>query len=245
MWHTSRGDRTLSGPESLLVGAAIESMIDELLIRMDDCYDEDQPFHQGHYGVVAYDSLTVSQRVGLLHDVAEHLLTETPCVMQLSAAAEASIAAIFIEIRDCVVIEIDLSEDADDESQSQLQSWRQMVRGAARSTLVESSAPDSPTLLVGEFHADAEVDFELPELSCRDRDRWSRVIDQLAENILWDRDFELADCFLDADPGVSSRRRRLLGIDDDYFTHVAPDPRPEELEGLVSETRDLVRRKPR
>jgi hypothetical protein len=112
MWHTSRGDRTLKGAESELIGAAIDSMIDELMIHLDDCFDEDLPF-RGHYGLVAYDSLTVSQRVGLLHDVATHLLTETPSVLPLSASAEAAVAAMFIEISDSVTIEIDLSANAD------------------------------------------------------------------------------------------------------------------------------------
>ncbi len=252
MWHTSRGDRTLVGPESNLISAAIDSMIDELLIRLDDSFEDDQPFHQGHYGLVAYDSLTVSQRVGILHDVARHLLTETSSVMPLSAAAEAAVAAIFIEIRDCVIIEIDLSEDAEPVDWRQLQFWRRMVLRAARdvligSTFAESSAMDATQRdgTSGELVVEDVGQLAFPEPSSRDRGRWSQLIDQLADTILWDRDFELADCFLDADPGVSSQRRRLLGIEDDYFTRVAPDPRPEDLEELVYKTRDIVRRKPR
>jgi hypothetical protein len=55
----------------------------------------------------------------------------------------------------------------------------------------------------------------------------------------------MADGFLDADPGVSQQRRRLLGIDDSYFMAVAPDPHPEEAMRLASRTRDIVRSKPR
>ena len=86
---------------------------------------------------------------------------------------------------------------------------------------------------------------ELPELECDDIRQWESLIDSLAEAILWDRDFEMADSFLDVDPGVSRQRRRLLGIEDDYFASVAPDPRPDEILNLVAKTRDIVRAKPR
>ncbi len=242
MWHTSRGDRTLRGAESELIGAAIDSMVDELLLHLDDCFEDDLPF-RGHYGLVAYDSLTISQRVGLLHDVARHLLTDTPSVFPLSASAEAAVAALFIEVQDSVTIEIDLSVDADADSLEQLQQWRRLVMRAAQATLVDCSSFDSNSF--DHRNADSLSQIEIPRPSCSDKSLWSDLIDLLAEAILWDRDFELADSFLDADPGESSQRRRLLGIEADYFTRVAPDPRPEELEGLVFRTRDIARAKPK
>jgi hypothetical protein len=110
-----------------------------------------------------------------------------------------------------------------------------LVIRAAQATLIEQAETE-----LGEHEQVA-----IPESSCADKSRWSDLIDLLAQAILWDRDFELADSFLDADPGESSQRRRLLGIEDDYFTRVAPDPRPEELEGIVYRTRDIARAKPR
>ena len=75
--------------------------------------------------------------------------------------------------------------------------------------------------------------------------RWEVMVADLADSILWDRDFEMADEFLDVDPGVSRQRRRLLGIDDGYFTQVAPDPLPSEVFSLVSRTKEILRSKPR
>ncbi len=71
------------------------------------------------------------------------------------------------------------------------------------------------------------------------------MVDWLAEAVLWDRDFEMADTFLDVDPGISRQRRRLLGIQEDYFTQVPPDPRPREAIRLALKTREIVRSKPR
>jgi hypothetical protein len=67
----------------------------------------------------------------------------------------------------------------------------------------------------------------------------------LANAILWDRDFEMAGDFLDAEPKISQQRRRLLGISDDYFASIVPDPRGTEVFRLISETRSIVRAKPR
>ncbi|TWU58319.1 hypothetical protein [Rubripirellula reticaptiva] len=221
MWHTSRGDRTLRGAESALVGAAIDTMIDALLVHVDvDCVDEVIPDCDS--GIDVFDQLTVCQRIGLLHEVAEHLLTETDSPMQLSALAEATVAAIFVEVRDQIAIEIDLFGD----SVPPQTEWRSLTLAAYQ------SMPES-------------VSVDLPGRDSIDLTAFEDVVDLLSIAILWDRDFEMAESFLDSDPGVSQKRRKILGIDQDYFTSVAPDPRPEETFSLVSRTREIVRSKPR
>ncbi len=220
MWHSSRGDRTLRGDEAALVGTAIDTMIDALLIHVDvDFVDEVIPDCDS--GIAVFDRLTVCQRIGLLHEVAEHLLTDTAVAMPLSALAEATVAAIFVEIRDQTAIEIDLFGDSPEQDPF----WRAMVLAAYRATPQVSLV-------------------NLPRVQSRDLNAWEDLIDILAGAILWDRDFEMADSFLDIDPGVSHQRRKLLGIDDDYFTSVAPDPKPEQAFELVSKTRDIVRARP-
>ncbi len=242
MWQTSRGNRTLCGAEADLVSNAIDAMIDDLLIQLDEDFDEDQTW-ENQYGLQVFDSLTASQRLRLLYDIAKYLLCPTDDVLPLSAATEAAVAAIFVEIRDSVAIEIDLCDSADEESQEPLQSWRDLVLTAARSGILEvAEISEGDESIAVEESSDA---CELPGVDCRDKELWTNIIDQLADTILWDRDFEMADSFLDADPGISLQRRRLLGIDDDYFTHIAPDPRPDEIEALVGQTRAIVRGKPR
>lgn len=212
----------MRGDEAVLVGTAIDMMIDALLVHVDFVDDE---IPDCDSGIAIYDRLTACQRIGLLHDVANFLLTETPTPMPLSAMAEATVAAIFVEVRDQTAIEIDLF-GASTETETETDcSWRSLIRTAFQ------SAPK----------VTAE---DLPPVTSTDLDRWDDLIDILAGAILWDRDFEMADSFLDIDPGVSYKRRKLLGIHDDYFTSVAPDPRPEEAFSLVSQTREIVRSKP-
>ena len=91
MWHTSRGDRTLRGEEALLVQTSIETMVDALLVRIDEDAGADC-----ESGVAVYDAFSASQRIGLLHDVAKYLLTDTETTLPLSAPLEATIAAVWL-----------------------------------------------------------------------------------------------------------------------------------------------------
>jgi len=225
MWHTSQGDRTLRNDEAFLVRMSIESLINTLLVHVDEEIQNEAVGADTRIdcesGITAYDSLTISQRIAVLHDVAMYLLTDTDKVLALSAELEAAVAAIFVEIRDQVAIEIDFpSFDG-----CRNPSWRTLVRAA-----------------YGSLFADIK---SVPLPQSRDIRQWEHLIESLSDAILWDRDFEMADSFLDDDPGVSHHRQRLLGIDDEYFTSIAHDPRPDEVYGLVSRTRDIVRAKPR
>tara|TARA_R110002049_G_scaffold4601_4_gene31795 strand:- start:11187 stop:11906 length:720 start_codon:yes stop_codon:yes gene_type:complete len=239
MWHTSRGDRTLAGAEGILIGHAIETLIDSLMVHYDEDIDDESAF-QCESGIAVFDSLSTSQRLALLHDVARHLLTPTESALPLSATAEAAVAAVFVEIRDQVAIEIGLMGASPTRSADQSHGtlWRKLVLEAHYSIFGELSATDlEPEYDDGTIYR--------PAVDSRDMNTWEDIIEHLTDAVLWDRDFEMADSFLDVDPGVSQQRRRLLGIDDDYFTRVAPDPRPNEVFDLVSRTRDIVRRKPR
>ena len=103
MWHTSRGDRTLSGDEAELIGHGVDTLVDALVTHIDDDEsDETTLAGDCHCGIPLFDDLTPAQRIALLHDVTAHLLTPTESPLPLSAHAEAAVAAIFVEIRDQV-----------------------------------------------------------------------------------------------------------------------------------------------
>lgn len=235
MWHTSRGDRTLSGSEAKLVAQAVDTMVDTLLVHVDDDL-EAEGFRVCQSGIAVFDALSPSQRIGLLYDVTRHLLTDTESTLPLNATTEAAVAAIFIEIRDQVAIEIDLYPDglAEQVPWDDDRSWRQLVLAACNDVFGDEH---------DEFDG-REPETEFPDPHCPDMARWEDLVDWLAEAVLWDRDFEMAETFLDVDPGISRQRRRLLGIQDDYFTQVAPDPRPQEAMRLASKTREIVRARP-
>lgn len=229
MWHTSLGDRTVRGQEAALIRAAIDTMIDGLMDHIDDELDEISATGY-ESGISVYDAFTPAQQIGLLYQVAKHLLTDTETTVELTAPLEATVAAIFVEARDQVAIEIDFHSCRPRRESEP--TWREMVLAAYRSVFADTEDQD-------------DADEPLPDDQCGDIHAWERLVDALTDAILWDRDFEMADSFMDVDPGVSHHRRQLLGITEDYFTSVAPDPRPDEVFGLVSMTRDIVRAKPR
>jgi hypothetical protein len=232
MWHTSRGDRTLRGEEALIVQGAIDIMIDALLVHIDDEYGDAAA--ECESGIAVFDAFSASQRIGLLHDVATYLLTNTETTLPLSAPLEATVAAVFVEVRDQVAIEVEFYSGRLIEEVRP--TWRQAVLAAYRAVVLFPNDEDGVAEFIGE---------DLPGESCEEIHDWEYLVDGLADAILWDRDFEMADGFLDVDPGISNHRRRLLGISEDYFTSIAPDPRPDDVLHLVSRTRDIVRAKPR
>jgi hypothetical protein len=175
-----------------------------------------------------------------LHDVAKYLLTDTETTLPLSAPLEATIAAVFVEVRDQVAIEIDFLSVGNEDGSA----WRHAVLAAYKAIVLAPNGDYHD----GDYHDGDGRDFvaeDLPDESCEDIHAWEYLVDGLADVVLWDRDFEMAEGFMDVDPGVSNQRRRLLGISEDYFTSIAPDPRPDEVFDLISRTRDIVRAKPR
>ncbi|MDB4654591.1 hypothetical protein OAE40_02305 [Rubripirellula sp.] len=228
MWHTSRGDRTLQGDEATLVREAIDTMVDVLSLHIDDDPGGGVICESG---IAVFDQLAPSQRIALLHDAATHLLTDIGDAPRLSAPLEATVAAIFKDVRDHVAIEVSFPQSTEHARWVERPGWRHLV----------ASAFHSVTISEGDF----EYLEELPLEASSDLHQWERVIDYLADAVLWDRDFEFSGTFLDMDPEILRERRRILGIDDDYFTQIAPDPRPAEVAELVSATRQIVRQKPR
>ena len=228
MWHTSRGDRTLQGDEATLVREAIDTMVDVLSLHIDDDLAGGLICESG---IAVFDQLTPSQRIALLHDAATHLLTDVEDAPRLSAPLEATVAAIFKEVRDHVAIEVDFPQSTEHARWVERPGWRHLV----------ASAFHTVTISEGDF----EYLEDLPLEASGDMHQWDCVIDYLADAILWDRDFEFSGAFLDMDPEILRERRQSLGIDEDYFTRIPPDPRPAEVAELVSATRKIVRQKPR
>ena len=219
MWQTSRGERTLQAAEAELVARAIDTMVDALLMHIDvDWVDEPGVCQTG---IDVFDRLSPSQRISLLHELALHLLSETASSPTRTAATDGAVAAVFVEVRDQVNIEIELFEPSQDSPERR--PWRERVLRAGKQM-------NDPLVL--------------PDPSCRDMSRWEEVIRSLSDSVLSDRDFEMAQSFSVADPDAV-HRQKLMGIDQAYFTCVPDEPPAYEAMRLASVTRDLVRGKPK
>jgi hypothetical protein len=200
MWHTSAGDRVLQGAEAHLLKAALTAIVEE--IKEEASSDGD--LEQWEYGIPRFDELTWTQRLQLLEHVASNLLLPSAGTPDLNAVNESAVAALYERMRH----EIDFEIDSETGTSTQ---WRQMVLAAYDEQFGEEE----------EDFEDDEV-FVQPEVTSADRKAWSFLIECLEDHILWDQDF-LMDEFLDSPPEKSQRLKQFMGIDDDYYSSIAPD----------------------
>jgi hypothetical protein len=210
MWHTSEGDRELTGAEAALLKAAITSVVEQI--------KEESVGHmeQVEYGIRLFDGLPWSQRLVLLEQVATYLFTETREPLELTAVNEAAVGALFEHVRWEIELEIILRSDDPLRPDTQ---WREMVSAAYE----ECIRADGVDVTTEEWEG-----FIRPDITSKDQEAWSDLIESLANRILWDRDFEMEDLFLDEAPEKTHLMKQYLGIDSDYFAAAAPDAVTDE-----------------
>ena len=82
----------------------------------------------------------------------------------------------------------------------------------------------------------------LPDCTCTDIDRWQHEIEILADQILWDRDFELEELIADQDPFKVAGIKEYLGIGRDYFSTPGPDANSQEYLKMDRELVEIVKK---
>lgn len=202
MWHTSEGDRILTGSEARLFRSAVLHLVEQI---------KDEPDDPWICGIHLFDELTWSQKLAVLESVATHLLTHTARLPKLVAVNEAAIGSVFEHISFCIDQELHFNPDQ--------QNWRQLVLDACHESFVTDRTD------FGGGDEDAEDGESCIPVSASDSDkgRWATAIEMLADRILWDRDYQMMGDFLDEPPEKAAMLRQILGIDDEYFATVAND----------------------
>ncbi len=105
MWHVPGGDRSFTGPYSLLLAYGLSEIIERLTF----CYEENDDEHR--FGYKAFANLTLEQKAWTIHQVAFGLLDEKTPIVPLVAFNEAAIASIFPALEDLVSMEIDSTRE--------------------------------------------------------------------------------------------------------------------------------------
>ncbi|MEM7316898.1 MAG: hypothetical protein AAF497_27520 [Planctomycetota bacterium] len=202
MWKTSQGDRILKGAEARLVRETIGFVWDAFRTGLLD--------ESGYYtGVAFFDDLEPKQQLAMILHVGESLLEsrETP---ELTAVREATVYALFRCLFGAIHNEI-TDEEFDNFPQRR---WRQLTLATRREL---------------DLHYDDGEPPELPAPDCNDLDTWEFLTEGLADEILWDRDFEMGYLVEDEDPDNAQVLKQILDIGDDYYTDVSPDPTDDQL----------------
>jgi hypothetical protein len=157
---------------------------------------------------------------------------------KLTALTEGTFAAVYAVIRQWIEIEID-SAKSHPSAAPDPDSMRNLAVAAyreAKSRWEELDPAEGPN----DEHDDAEEPPALLGPESDDCDAWPDLLDELMDQVLWgDRDFEDEDLMLDVNPDLGPGLKAHLGIDDDYFTGVAPGPSVEELAEIRATLRKI------
>ncbi len=150
-------------------------------------------------GIHAFDGLTYGQKVSVLSIVGNGLLRRDVPRAELTAILEAAIAAVFEHMKHLIIIEIDMPELGTN--------WRELVVAARKETEGE----------------------EIPPPTCNDPDEWEIEVNSLAEDVLWDADYDDADLYLDQPPEKAEWLKKMARISDNYYLAIADDLKEEDI----------------
>lgn len=155
-WHTSLGDRVLSGAEADLFREALTTCVDWL----DGDLDQDEAFHE--FGIPVFDSVTTRGKLALLADVGHALLVETEHCPELTAITDSTVAAIFVALDESLEYEIDNEFELEDRT-----FWRRSILAAVVEADSELETPNADSCDWDEWEVLIEV---LRDRILRDRD---------------------------------------------------------------------------
>ncbi|MFC1792953.1 hypothetical protein ACFL3Q_05140 [Planctomycetota bacterium] len=200
MWRTECGERILEGAEAIVFAEALATLLDYAIVDQFDDYES---------GVVCFDNLTYGQKISVLATIGNGLFRKDVAPVDLTAVVEGAIAAVFQNLKDSIVLEIDEPEFGTD--------WRELVIAARK---------------------EAEVE-DIPAPTCTDVDEWELEVEGLTDHILWDRDYEDDHTYMDHPPEKTQWLKHMARIRDDYFTAIADDLSDEEAQAQIKELKKL------
>jgi hypothetical protein len=160
-------------------------------------------------GIKCFDTLTIGQKIFVLSTIGNGLFRKDVEPVELTAVMESGIGAVFKHLYNNITIEIDMPELDSN--------WRKLLVAARKEMEAE----------------------EMPDTNCEDYDEWDLEVDELANAILWDRDYEDGDIYMDHPPEKTEWLKYTAMIPDNYYTSIADDLTDEEAQAKIKELRKL------
>ncbi|QDT13905.1 hypothetical protein [Planctomycetes bacterium K23_9] len=205
MWPTTNGVRKLCGDEAKLIRGIIGMMVDQLVAESRQ--ESDQQF----YGIEWFDSCEVAQRLWLLDQVTDALLTDADPPSP-AAMLEATIDAIFAELFDLIVMEID-------DPALTPTSWR---RSAVAAFECQNGRPPK----VGLDSVDQEI--------------WGLVVTQIADSILGVRLYQQAESFRDGDFKATQMFLQRKGLPDNFLQQIPPLQSVDQTQAVIDRIQSFL-----
>ncbi|MCP4611472.1 MAG: hypothetical protein GY845_22390 [Planctomycetes bacterium] len=160
-------------------------------------------------GIKCFDAMTVGQKISVLSTIGNGLFRKDVDLVELTAVLESGIGAVFKHLSYKIALEIDIPELGSD--------WRELLVAARK----EMEAED------------------IPKPTCEDLNEWDIELEGLANAILWDRDYEDGDIYMDHPPEKTEWLKYMAMISDNYYTAIADDLTDEEAQVKIKELKEL------
>lgn len=202
MWHTSAGDRVLTGAERDVYVLGLGILLDEV-----DLADEEAEFLFGSDIPKLFKDMPYQQKVVSLHVVTKALLEPDEPALPLRAWNEATIHAVYSALSDIVALEVDYTNDGTYKTDEDRYELRRVIFPA-----LASFSREQLTL--------ARVPHGMP-LTHPIGTVWENIVTILSDAVLWDWDYE-EDKVTDADPAKVQQLKEQMGIDPEYYAEAPP-----------------------
>lgn len=197
--------------ERVLQGAEARLFREGLAVLVDMVRED--PEGQQQFSAPPFDNLQPNLKLAVLAEVSSALLQEDWPMPRLTAVREAAVATVYEAIRIWGEMEIDQAAEG-----LESPTWRELILAACEERGIE----------------------ELLDPASEEIGEWELLVCCLSDSVLWDDDWRDSESLLDADPKAGRAVKKLLGIDEDYYIAVPPDPTEEEMEGIWATLRGLT-----
>lgn len=215
MWILDDEERVLTPQEWACISIGLGTLRD---------YIQDDP--DGEYGIAQtgvqiFDRLSASHRLAILADTCEAMTSPTVAAPKLTAVNEGTVAALLQSFWNQLVMELDMSDDLEEDGFPLLE-----CRRALLAAFDGEEDPDTMDML--------------PEIHVDDAESWHSLFSLFESRFLIDTDYEMAALF-DAPTEKVDELKAIMGIDDDYFVSIAPDPTEQEMHQVGQKLAKLLK----
>jgi len=215
MWHKNDGDGVLEGANARLLKVAVAAYVENL--REPECWD-DNPADQEWVDEIRSHWLDVKhvarmehgQRIHMIATVVHALLERSIAAPALTADSEATVYQIYRFLCHAIDIEHDTLNDmqADEKDPA---FGKLLV-----STRIALAAKEVCPGCDGCGLCDLDMGGPL--------EMWHAIVEDIADTVLWDRDWQMEDSLADSSPTTTRDVKTLTGIEEGYFTTPVEEP---------------------
>ncbi|MGO9108542.1 MAG: hypothetical protein ACLP9L_04850 [Thermoguttaceae bacterium] len=198
--------------ERILQGAEAKLFREALAMIVDMVCDDAEGCLQ--FSAPPFDKLQPNQKLAVLAEVGSALLQENQPIRRLTAVREAAVGAVYEAIM--LIVEMEINQPAEERTSP---TWRELVLTACQEQGID----------------------ELLDPASEEIDEWGMLISCLTDAVLWDEDWRDSESLMDVDPKAGRAVKEMLGIDEDYYVAVPPDPTDEEMKAVWTTLRGLTR----